>query len=51
MVRIIIGTLLKVNEGKLSADDITRIIESKDRNLAGPTAPPQGLTMLKIIYE
>lgn len=51
MVRIIIGTLLKVNEGKLSADDITRIIESKDRNLAGPTAPPQGLTMLEIIYE
>lgn len=51
MVRIIIGTLLKVNEGKLTVDDITRIIESKDRNLAGPTAPPQGLTMLKIIYE
>ncbi|WP_054739465.1 tRNA pseudouridine(38-40) synthase TruA [Cellulosilyticum ruminicola] len=51
MVRIIIGTLLKVNEGKLLVQDITRIIESKDRNLAGPTAPPQGLTMLKIIYE
>ncbi len=51
MVRIIIGTLIKVNEGKLSPSDITKIIESKDRNLAGPTAPPQGLTMLKIIYE
>ena len=51
MVRIIIGTLLKVNEGKLEPNDITRVIESKERNLAGPTAPPQGLTMLKIIYE
>lgn len=51
MVRIIVGTLIHVNEGKLSTGDIPKIIESKDRRLAGPTAPPQGLTMLDIIYK
>lgn len=51
MVRIIIGTLLKVNEGKLSTGDIRKIIESKNRDLAGPTAPPQGLTMVEIVYN
>ena len=51
MVRIIIGTLLYVNEGKLSADDVSAIIEGKDRTKAGPTAEAQGLMMLNIIYE
>lgn len=51
MVRIIIGTLLYVNEGKLSTDDVTQIISGKDRKKAGPTVPPQGLTMLSIVYE
>lgn len=51
MVRIIIGTLLYVNEGKLSTGDITKIISGKDRKKAGPTVPPQGLTMLNIVYE
>ena len=51
MVRIIIGTLLRVNEGKLSTGDIKKIINGKDRQKAGPTVPPQGLTMLEIIYE
>lgn len=51
MVRIIIGTLLHVNEGKLSTGDIIKIINGKDRQKAGPTVPPQGLTMLDIIYE
>ena len=51
MVRIIVGTLLRVNEGKIQVKDISGLIESKDRNLAGPTAPPQGLTMMNIVYE
>lgn len=51
MVRIIIGTLLYVNEGKISPDKISDIIRGKDRKSAGPTVPPQGLTMLSIIYE
>lgn len=51
MVRIIAGTLIKAGEHKLSPSDIQRVIESKDRRLAGPTAPPQGLTMLQINYD
>ena len=51
MVRIIIGTLLDVNENKMTKDSIKTIIESKNRELAGPTVPPQGLTMLNIVYN
>ena len=50
-VRIIVGTLLYVNEGNLSTAEISEIIISKDRKKAGPTVPPQGLTMLSIVYE
>ena len=39
------------SEGKLSADDVSAIIEGKDRTKAGPTAEAQGLMMLNIIYE
>ena len=51
MVRIIVGTLLRVNEDKITIEDIGKLIESKDRNLAGPTAPPQGLMMMNIVYD
>lgn len=51
MVRIIIGTLLYVNEGKLSTTEISEIIRGKDRKKSGPTVTPQGLTMLSIVYE
>ena len=50
MVRIITGTLIAVSQGKIREEDISRIIESKDRSLAGPTAPPQGLYLNKVIY-
>lgn len=51
MVRIIVGTLLKVGRGKIEPSQIPAIIESKKRESAGPTAPPEGLTMLEIYYE
>lgn len=51
MVRIITGTLLDVGAGKISAEDIPRIIEEKDRTLAGHTAPPQGLYLAEVYYE
>lgn len=51
MVRIIIGTLLQVGSHKLSTGYVKTIIESKNRDLAGPTAPPEGLTMMHIIYK
>ncbi|MEF9983387.1 MAG: tRNA pseudouridine(38-40) synthase TruA [Oscillospiraceae bacterium] len=50
MVRIIVGTLLEVSQGKISPDDIIPIIESKDRTKSGITAPPCGLYLDKVFY-
>lgn len=50
MVRIIMGTMIDVGFGKYSIEDISRILEAKDRCKAGHTAPPTGLTLLKVQY-
>ena len=50
MVRIMTGTLLEAGYGKLSPEDAARILEAKDRKLAGPTAKPQGLCLMSIDY-
>lgn len=50
MVRIISGTLCDVGTGKISYLDIPEIISSKDRRLAGMTAPPEGLHLNKVFY-
>lgn len=50
MVRIIVGTLVSVAEGKISYEEISTITESRDRKMAGITAPPQGLYLNKVIY-
>lgn len=51
MVRIIAGTLVYVGSGKIDADDLPQIIESRDRSRAGITAPPHGLYMAGTEYE
>lgn len=51
MVRIIAGTLIEIGMGKKSPEQMTDIIMSRDRTQAGRTAPPQGLTLVKIVYE
>lgn len=51
MVRIIAGTLMEVGIGIKQPNDINSIIESKDRAMAGPTAPAKGLHLLKIKYQ
>ena len=51
MVRIIAGTLLKVGKGDVLPCEITKIIEAKDRQSAGPTAPARGLTLCRIEYK
>ncbi|MCC7011975.1 MAG: tRNA pseudouridine(38-40) synthase TruA [Planctomycetes bacterium] len=51
MVRTIAGTLLDVGRGKLVADDVSAILDSKDRREAGATAPPTGLYMLRVLYS
>ena len=51
MVRIMVGTLLDVGLGEKQPSDITRIIESKDREQAGPTAEAKGLFLVDVIYR
>lgn len=50
MVRIISGTLVDVGLGKIEPEDIPSIIESKDREKAGKTLPPQGLFLVEVYY-
>ena len=50
MVRIMVGTLLRVQQGKIPADGILEIIEKKDRKYAGPTAQACGLYLNRVNY-
>lgn len=50
MVRIMVGTLLRVQQGKIPKDGIKGIIEKKDRKFAGPTAPACGLYLNRVNY-
>jgi len=51
MVRIIVGTLVYVSEGKIDPGDISSIISAKDRKLAGKTAPAGGLYLNKVFID
>ena len=50
MVRILTGTLLEVGYGRMQPEDIKNVLEACDRNMAGPTARPEGLCMMKVDY-
>ncbi len=50
MVRIMVGTLIFVNEKKLAPDSIPQILSAKNRNLAGKTAEAHGLYLNKVFY-
>lgn len=50
MVRNIVGTIVDVGRGKIRAEDVERVLISKDRRLAGPTAPAKGLFLGKVFY-
>jgi tRNA pseudouridine38-40 synthase len=50
MVRTIVGTLLNVGSGKLTADQIPKIMDARDRRLAGPCAPARGLHLMWVEY-
>lgn len=50
MVRILTGTLLEVGMGKRRAEEMQKILAGKNRELAGMTAPAQGLCLVKVEY-
>ena len=50
MVRIMVGTLLEVGRGALRPEAVSEILAAKDRKKAGPTAPPEGLCLMKVDY-
>ena len=50
MVRAVVGTLLDVGQGKISPEDIHKIIASKDRGEAGVSVPAKGLYLTKVSY-
>ena len=49
-VRSMVGSLVRVGEGRWTADDITRILKARDRTQCGQVAPPDGLYLLKVEY-
>lgn len=51
MVRIMVGTLIRVGAGKIKPEEIPMIIAAKERNCAGPTAKPEGLYLHSVQYE
>lgn len=50
MVRCIVGTLLEVGKGKIPPQTIEDLFKTKKRTLSNPTAPPQGLCLMKVLY-
>ena len=50
MCRGIVGTLVQVGQGKIAAADIKKIVASRDRRVAGMTAPAHGLVLWKVFY-
>ncbi|MGX6979190.1 tRNA pseudouridine(38-40) synthase TruA [Vagococcus elongatus] len=51
MVRILVGTLMKVGQGRLPVDTIEKALETGDKKFVGPTAHPEGLYLMEVKYD
>lgn len=51
MIRIMVGTLIEVGEGRRDPLSLKVLLEAKDRRIAGPTAPAKGLTLMEVRYN
>jgi len=50
MVRNLVGTVIEVGRRRIEPEEISEIIAKKDRSMAGPTLPPQGLYLIRVDY-
>jgi tRNA pseudouridine38-40 synthase len=50
MVRNLVGTFILVGKGTLRAEDVTRILQARNRSAAGATAPASGLYLVNVEY-
>jgi tRNA pseudouridine38-40 synthase len=50
MVRSLVGTMVAVGQEKAAPDLLGDLLRNQGRHLAGPTAPPQGLFLVKVVY-
>jgi len=50
MVRNLVGAFVEVGRGKMTAEDFKALMDARDRSLAPPAAPPQGLVLYRIEY-
>ncbi len=51
MVRTIVGTLVEIGRGRWTQGEMEVVLQRKARRFAGPTAPPQGLCLVKVLYK
>lgn len=51
MVRAVVGTMVEIGNGKIKPEELRKIIEKKDRNSAGTSAPAQGLFLVDVGYN
>ena len=49
-VRSMVGSLALVGDGKWNADDVSRVLQARDRTACGPVAPPEGLYLVRVDY-
>ena len=51
MVRSLVGTLIRVGEGRMAPGDVPGVLRARDRAAAGPVAPPHGLCLVSVEYD
>jgi tRNA pseudouridine38-40 synthase len=51
MVRSLVGTMVEIGKGRRTPQDLKEVLETGERRRVGPTAPPQGLFLVEVLYK